>query len=471
MTSTPKPEAVERAQSWLEQHESELISDLQAMLRIPSIEGEPMPGAPFGVECRKALDLALNLGGKWGMKTKDVEGYAGHAEFGDSEKMVMSLGHLDVVPVSDGWKHPPFGAEIDGDYIYARGAEDDKGPSMSAFYAARALKETGADLPARIRIVFGCNEESGFRCVKRYFETEEAPTFGVAPDSGWPLYHAEKGIANVIIKAPLPTGAASLISMEGGQRPNIVIDKATAVVEISPGLLDAAKEKAGEYWDKNVAFSFAGNRATIKATGKAAHGSTPFVGDSAAVRALRAVYDLAPAEQQKEYWKLIEIGHPSGVGLGIHGSDDVSRDLTSNLGIVKTEGDSLVMTVNIRYPVTWPGTKLLNLCKEYLVDKLSGYELLQFDDSPPLYFPLDKQPVAAIVDVYRLETGDDTPPGVMGGGTYARAVPNTVSIGTGWDGDGPAHENDERIHVKHPLKMAKIYAHILYRLAQEAVTK
>jgi succinyl-diaminopimelate desuccinylase len=59
-------------------------------------------------------------------------------------------------------------------------------------------------------------------------------------------------------------------------------------------------------------------------------------------------------------------------------------------------------------------------------------------------------------------------PGVMGGGTYARAVSNTVSIGTGWEGDGPAHENDERMKVSHILRMAKIYTHIFYRLAQAA---
>lgn len=53
----------------------------------------------------------------------------------------------------------------------------------------------------------------------------------------------------------------------------------------------------------------------------------------------------------------------------------------------------------------------------------------------------------------------------MGGGTYARAIPNTVSIGTGWEGDGKAHETDERLKVEHLFKMSRIYAHILYRLA------
>jgi ATP-binding cassette subfamily B protein len=42
---------------------------------------------------------------------------------------------------------------------------------------------------------------------------------------------------------------------------------------------------------------------------------------------------------------------------------------------------------------------------------------------------------------------------------------NTVSIGTGWEGDGYAHETDERLKVENLFRMSRIYAHILYRLA------
>jgi succinyl-diaminopimelate desuccinylase len=86
-------------------------------------------------------------------------------------------------------------------------------------------------------------------------------------------------------------------------------------------------------------------------------------------------------------------------------------------------------------------------------------------DSPSLYFPKDHPLVRTIVDVYRAETGDMTEPGTMGGGTYARAVPNTISIGTGWLGDGDPHQTDERVAIDSLKKMSRIYASILYRLA------
>src|SRR5579863_4271263 len=114
------------AQAWLREHETELLEDYRAMLRIPSLEAEAQPRAPFGKANREALDLALALSVKYGFKTADIDGYCGYAEFGKGEKMVMSLGHLDVVPTGPGWKYPEFGAEIHDGYVYARGATDDK---------------------------------------------------------------------------------------------------------------------------------------------------------------------------------------------------------------------------------------------------------------------------------------------------------------------------------------------------------
>ena len=290
---------VERAQEWLRANEQSLLDDYRTLLRFPSLEGSASPGAPFGKENREALDFMLGLCTSSGMQTKDVEGYIGFGEFGVGPQLVMTLGHLDVVPVGPGWKHEPFGAEIDEGYVYARGAVDDKGPTMAAFYAARALQAVWPEVPVRIRSVFGCNEESGFKCVERYMETEEAPTFGVAPDSGWPLYHAEKGIANLTVVAPRPRGPVELLSIEGGQRPNIVIDSCVARVKVDSSIRGEVEAKIADGWDKNLTVSWEDDELRVHASGKAAHGSTPYMGDSAAIRALRFLFGLAPLEQSE----------------------------------------------------------------------------------------------------------------------------------------------------------------------------
>ncbi len=462
----PDP-AIERLQSWLREHESELLDDYRRLLKFPSIESDALPNAPFGQANRDALDFMLELGKRWGMKTKDLEGFAGYAEFGEGEKLIMSLGHLDVVPVSDGWKHQPFGAEIDGEYVYSRGAVDDKGPTMASFYAMRAIQECFPDVPARMRSVFGCDEESGFKCIERYVQTEEAPTYGVAPDSGWPLYHAEKGIANLLVGVPLPKGNLTLLEISGGQRPNIVIDLCSCRLQVSATYKPHVLELIADSWDRNIETSWENDEILkVTAIGKASHGAWPFGGDSAAIRLLRFIVELSPLEQEKAYSDLFELTHISGSGLGAHGWDEVSKDLTCNLGIVETKDDKAEFTFNIRYPVTWKGNDLRDKVLARLGELEGAYELIEFTDSPPLYFPLDHPMVRVISEVYKEESGEDRAPGVMGGGTYARAVPNTVSIGTGWDGDGKAHENDERLKIEHLYKMSRIYVHILYELAQ-----
>jgi len=456
---------IAKLQDWLRAHEQELLDDTIRMLQVPSIQGDPEPNAPYGKENRAALDLALRISDGFGMKTTDLEGHIGYAEFGHGERLVMSLGHLDVVAIGPGWKHAPFGAEIDEGYIYARGTTDDKGPTIASLYAMRAIKECCPNIPARMRQVFGCNEESGFGCVARYVQTEESPTFGVAPDSGWPLYHCEKGIANLEVTVPVSKGEMELLSVEGGQMPNIVIDSCSAKVRVSPSARRHVESKLADSWDRNITFAWDGDELGIFAIGKAHHGSQPFHGDSAAIRIFRFLEEITPLSTAHFYFELLRLTHIAGAGLGIAGADEVSKDLTCNLGIVKTIGDELSLLFNIRYPATWTGHQLEDMCLAHLKTLESGFKLRVTRDSPSLYFPLDHPLVKAIVDVYTEETGEVKEPGVMGGGTYARAIPNTVSIGTCWDGDGNAHQTDERYKVEHLFKASRIYAHIFYRLA------
>ena len=44
------------------------------------------------------------------------------------------MGHLDVVPVGEGWNHPPFSAyEDENGRIFARGILDNKGPTSLVY--------------------------------------------------------------------------------------------------------------------------------------------------------------------------------------------------------------------------------------------------------------------------------------------------------------------------------------------------
>jgi succinyl-diaminopimelate desuccinylase len=446
-----------------------MLADLQAVLRIPSLEEPGLPGAPFGAANKQALDLVLGMASSAGMRTVDLDGYCGYAEFGSGPGMVMTLGHLDVVPVGPGWKHDPFGAEVDGGYVYARGANDDKGPTVAMFYAARAVKECLGDIPVRIRSVFGCNEESGFKCIEHYLKTEETPTLGVAPDADWPCIFAEKGIANFVIARSLPVGDLTVLELSGGQRPNIVIDTFVARVRVSAEYRSVVDEKVAGFWDRNLEFVWDDDVLTIRGIGKAAHGAYPYGGDSAAIRVLRFLAESAPLVQQSDFGHLMDLLHIGGNGLGIAASDEPSGALTLNCGVVATKGNEVELTLNVRYPVTLKGSDLRAKAEATMAEMAGSYRIVEFSDSTPLYFPKDHPLIRSIMDVHESETGEAIAPRAMGGGTYARAVPNCVAIGTGWEGDGPAHETDERLAISSLNRMAQIYAHLLVRLANEAM--
>ena len=127
--------------SYIHAHSEELLASLGALVRIPSVEGEPEEGAPFGREPARCLDEMLALCEKLGFLTSNMDHRVGWCEFGEGEEMVAVLGHLDVVPAGDGWSESePFSGEIKNGRIYGRGTMDDKGPTVAAFYALNALK-------------------------------------------------------------------------------------------------------------------------------------------------------------------------------------------------------------------------------------------------------------------------------------------------------------------------------------------
>mgnify|MGYP000099144760 FL=1 len=93
----------------------EMIEGIKRIVRIDSVESEAVNDAPFGEGVRHALDETLQLSRDLGFETVDVDHYIGYARYGKSEDYVCACGHLDVVPVGEGWKHPPFSAyEEDG---------------------------------------------------------------------------------------------------------------------------------------------------------------------------------------------------------------------------------------------------------------------------------------------------------------------------------------------------------------------
>ena len=215
----------------------EMIDCLCENLRIPSVEGPAEPGAPYGVEVRRSLDHALNAAQALGFETVNVDGHMGWCEFGEGEEMVAVLGHLDVVPAGEGWTVAPYGGEIADGKIWGRGTTDDKGPSIAALYALAALRDSGLPIRRRVRVLFGCNEETGSQDVKYYLEKGgEIPVMGFTPDGEYPVINGEKGIINATFsRTYTQSGHLKLLRIKGGTASNVVPSYAYADLQCDEG--------------------------------------------------------------------------------------------------------------------------------------------------------------------------------------------------------------------------------------------
>ncbi len=339
---------------WIPEHKDEMVQSLLGLLRIDSVGTPPLEGKPFGVEVDRAIVYFINEAEKYGMKTKNVDGYAAHAEIGEGQEMAMTLTHVDIVPAGTGWDHDPFG-EVHEGVIYGRGTTDNKGPTVANLFALRALKEAGVPLKRRVRHVVGGNEESGFRCVRHYFEVEEQPTYGFSPDAAFPLVFAEKGSMNVQIEIALPgtlSGGATcrLVELYGGERPNIVASKGIAVIEVPRGTekdivkeletrVQAARDFTGGPGPLEFLFEQNPGRLTVTAKGKAAHAATPDEGTNALTALAYLLSTLGERLETAPALRFMaDAGNIDGKGLCIDSEDDISGKLTCNLGMAAVDG-------------------------------------------------------------------------------------------------------------------------------------
>ncbi|MBQ6691766.1 MAG: dipeptidase PepV [Clostridia bacterium] len=435
--------------------ESELIASLQEVIRIKSV-GEDGGEHPFGDGPHACLEACLALGGKLGFRTASVDDMAGYVEYGEGDEMIAVLGHLDVVPEGDGWNYPPYGAVIDNGRMYGRGTVDDKGPTIAAFYALKAIKDAGVPLSRRIRIIFGLDEERGSRCIKHYVQKgEELPVMGFTPDGEYPIIYAEKGILNATFARKLSADAKRRISsFNAGIASNVVPEFAKAELSFAP---------EGELPEKVTA-----EGTLLSAAGVNAHGSTPELGENAIGRLFIAMNKLGLDGDWGEAVKFVaeNIGMQTrGENLGVARRDDVSGDLTLNMGLAKLEGDTLSVSVNIRYPVTIDVDAFYPALAAKMAE--GGFEEVSHSYKKPLYMPPETELIRCLQKVYEEQTGEPARLISIGGGTYAKAMPNIVAFGPIFPGDEACeHKPNEYVELDKLMKNAKIIAAAMYEMAK-----
>lgn len=429
-----------------------MIEELERFISIDSVydKNTVTKEHPFGQGVANALEYIAKLGEANGFEVDRCDGYCTELTIGDGDMMIGIFAHADVVPATGTWKKGPFEPYIEKGNMYGRGSSDDKGPFMSAFYAVLALKDAGLIKGYKIRLVAGGDEERGSGCLDYYFNVlkKPNPTYGFTPDADFPLIYGEKGINDFFPSIALDI--PHVISIKGGAATNAVCDR----VEIE---LDDMS-KVLEYCRANkITHKVENDKLVI--LGKSAHGSTPALGDNAALKTmavLGAVFGVEKLTTLSKY-----LSDTTGKSFDGFCKTKLMGETTYCVGLISYEKGMFKFSVNFRYPETVKSTEYKDK-----FDAFFGTTSTMGEESHYLLFDPKTTLIKTLMKAYRKETFDFIhKPMTIGGGTYAKHCQNTVAFGTLFPGRKYVmHQANEYMPIKDVIKAAKIYARAIYYL-------
>ena len=398
----------------------ELVSFTQELVSIPTIN-------PPGEDYLKCAELLGNRFAKSGFSLLyeranntpgDSERYPRHNVIArivgkHSGPCVHFNGHLDVVVAGNGWTVAPFEGVVRDGKIYGRGTCDMKGGLAASVIAMEAILEEGIDFPGVIEISGTVDEETG--------------------GYGGVAFLAEKGffskprVDHVIIPEPLNVDRVCL-----GHR--------------------------GAWW------------AEVETFGRIAHGSMPFLGDSA-IRHMSAFLELIesrlfPALDKKQTRMPVvpEGARRSTLNLqAVHGGEAESFEGLPSPCVA----DSCRLIIDRRFlieeDITEVKAEVTDLLKE-LADSRPNfrYQIKDIMEFLPTMTDADAPVVQAVSSAIQSVLGK-TPEHVISPGTYDQK--HIARIGHLHDciAYGPgildlAHQPDEYIVIDDMVTAAKVMA-------------
>ena len=398
----------------------ELVSFTQELVSIPTIN-------PPGEDYLKCAELLGNRLAKSGFSLLyeranntpgDSERYPRHnviarIEGKNSGPCVHFNGHLDVVVTGSGWTVDPFEGLVREGKIYGRGTCDMKGGLASAVIAMEAILEESIDFPGIIEISGTVDEETG--------------------GYGGVAFLAEKGffskprVDHVIIPEPLNVDRVCL-----GHR--------------------------GAWW------------AEVETFGRIAHGSMPFLGESA-IRHMSAFLELIesrlfPALDKKQTRMPVvpEGARRSTLNLqAVHGGEDESYEGLPSPCVA----DSCRLIMDRRFlieeDITEVKAEVTDLLKEIADSRPNfRYQIKDIMEFLPTMTDADAPVVQAVSSAIQSILGK-TPEHVISPGTYDQK--HIARIGHFHDciAYGPgildlAHQPDEYIVIDDMVTAAKVMA-------------
>ncbi|AGJ90869.1 M20 family metallopeptidase [Mycoplasma putrefaciens] len=436
---------------------AQALQETKKLIAIPSFLTKATSDAPYGQATKKALDYVIDLAKRLGFDTyQDPQNRYGYLDYGTGEKTFAILCHLDVVPPGnlDKWITDPFEAIEQDNKLIGRGAFDDKGPTMMNLYALKYLKDKGFKSEKyKIRMIFGLTEETTWQSIKAYIADHGNADAGYVPDGEFPVVYAEKWIVNLDIKSTAKTE----IEITGGVAYNVICD---TVVYKGPKIKEIQKYLT----EHEINNSLVKNKLIVY--GKAGHASLPWLGINAATFLAKAMYENQVHHPITDF--IAKDMHLDFALSNVFGDiSDETGELTQNIGKIEIKDQKATLGVNYRVPVfTEPKQIFIPTLNDYLEKLNLTTEVVSIEDS--VYVPKDSELIKKIMKVYQEVTGDlEAKPLAIGGGTYAKAMPNIVAFGAEFDiEESTMHAYNEYVRIDDLKKMLEIYAKAIVLLTE-----
>ena len=498
-----------KADVWLDAHAEEFEETLSRWVAVPSIcddryagiagaaiaagdaggEAEcPSASTPLGPAVAQMFDTAAADMRAMGLQPSDHAGYALSAAVEDGESRadlpvggddeIALISHLDVVPAGDGWTRAPFRLTREGEFVFGRGVQDCKGPSLVNLFVLRMLRELHVPMRHRVRALMGGGEETCMNDLRGYLRHERAAKFSVVTDGPFPVNYGQKGILQMVLSMPAP---GIWRHFTAGSAANAVPGEASILLSgFAAGQVEAALAAAPACyrnvirWELSAAddsgyngFDTAGKApsVTLHAQGVAGHAAfqagtvnaimllAGFLSESGLLSGADHAAELATARALFAIAKSTD-----GRGLRIACADE-SGPLTFNLGkveldkvepgLTKIEGGEdgaaqpedagqsqcpvgspsrLLLHCDSRYPVSVNGTNL-EAGLRAAVDAMPGVRVESLHDEPAYRIDPNSAACVTLSRAFNDFFDADKRPFTMGGGTHSRLLPQSVTFG------------------------------------------
>lgn len=458
--------------AYLERNEPRILSELMELVRIPSVESEPLPEQPFGVGPAEALEAAAQLYESYGfcVERSRKSGYAVATE-GVGPRSIGVFCHCDVVSGSGNWEYTkPFEPVIRDDVLIGRGVKDNKAGVIAALHALAALKETGVTLNHQIRVVLGSNEETGMADMENFVKEQPMPDLSLVPDCEFPICRGEKSYCH--FETQSLSRFHDIIDFSGGDAINTVCGAVTVTLRHSNVLEEQLYRAVSGRDDAEMEIDQNGN-ILLKAKGISFHAASPFGSVNAGSTAAEILL-ACPSISEKDRKVLEELRQLLGDYLGaffeISYEDDDFQQLTDICGVIRTENQQPKLIFAMNYNTVLNVDDLLTRVKNKLTS--IGWTYTFLDDSAGFLKAKDHPFVKFMNEVYLAQMGmQERDIYTTRAGTYARMLKNAFAVGADVpktvppadfpQGHGLVHQPDECISIKGLMDGIRLLAMML----------